>query len=268
MKIKVLVENTSCDKNLKGQHGLSLYIETGHSKILFDSGANDLFLKNAKKLGVDISAVDYFVLSHGHYDHGGGLKGFIKANSKAKILISKYAFGGYFAKVHFFKKYIGLDKKLKNHPRIVFVDKEFKIDDDMVIFSDITGSKYRSAKSKLLKYENGNIMPDDFNHEQCLIINDVLFAGCSHTGIVNIYEKAKNYGEIKYIFGGLHLYNPSTKKSEDETLVADIANFFRDKNVKIYTGHCTGKRSFEVLHSILGEKIEEISTGKMYEISD
>jgi 7,8-dihydropterin-6-yl-methyl-4-(beta-D-ribofuranosyl)aminobenzene 5'-phosphate synthase len=272
MKITVLVENTACGTNLKGQHGLSFFIETDKCKILFDCGADNLFLENAAKLGLDISAVDYFVLSHGHYDHGGGLKDFLKANDKAKIFVSRYAFNDYFFKVLFFKKYVGLDKSLKNNSRIIFVDGEYKINNaslpgaNMVIFSDISGSKYCSVKSKLLKSENGKIAPDDFRHEQCLIIDKVLFAGCSHTGIVNIYEKAKSISAIRYIFGGFHLYNPVTKKTEDRALIENIANEFKNEDIKIYTGHCTGKKSFEVLESVLGKKIEEISTGKVYEV--
>lgn len=266
MKIVTLVENTTCNTELGVQHGLSFYIETDGSKILFDCGADGLFLKNAKKLGVDIAAVDSLILSHGHSDHGGGIQEFLKANIKAKIYISKHAFGDYYFKVLFFKKYIGLDKALKNNSRIVFVDRYLMIDENTVIFSDITADKLRSAQSKLLKKENGKLFKDDFKHEQCLIVGDTLFAGCAHTGIVNIYEKAKRIKAIKHIFGGFHLYNPATKKTEDPTLVEDIAGELADEDIKIYTGHCTGKMAFEIMKPILGDKIKELSTGKIYEI--
>jgi mRNA degradation ribonuclease J1/J2 len=72
MIIKTLVENTALSKNFGSEHGLSLYIEANSHKILFDVGASELFLENAKKLNVDISEVDYLIISHGHYDHGGG----------------------------------------------------------------------------------------------------------------------------------------------------------------------------------------------------
>jgi 7,8-dihydropterin-6-yl-methyl-4-(beta-D-ribofuranosyl)aminobenzene 5'-phosphate synthase len=117
-----------------------------------------------------------------------------------------------------------------------------------------------------LKKENGVIAPDDFKHEQCLIVGDVLFAGCAHTGIVNIYEKAKSIRPIKHIFGGFHLYNPVTKKCEDKTLIESIAKELKDEDIQIYTGHCTGKNAFDILHSVLGQKIEEISTGKVYTV--
>jgi 7,8-dihydropterin-6-yl-methyl-4-(beta-D-ribofuranosyl)aminobenzene 5'-phosphate synthase len=266
MKVTVLIENTACSTNLKSQHGLSFYIDNHSTKILFDCGADGLFLENADKLGIDISAVDYLIISHGHYDHGCGLEKFLEANDKAKIILSKHAFNDYYFKVLFIKKYIGLNKAFKNNERIIFLDKELMLGSNMFVFSDITGEKFRSTKSMLMKRENGKLKPDDFNHEQCFIINDVLFAGCSHTGIVNIYEKAKGIKEIKHIFGGFHLFNPATKKSEDKVLIENIANEFKNENVKIYTGHCTGNYAFGILKSILGDKIEAISTGKSYDL--
>ena len=80
MKIKVLSENTAISEEFACEHGLSVYLESGGLKILFDTGASDLFLKNAKTLGVDIADVDLLFLSHGHYDHGGGLKDFLRVN--------------------------------------------------------------------------------------------------------------------------------------------------------------------------------------------
>ena len=76
MIIKTLVENTSISKDFGNEHGLILYIETNALKILFDVGASELFLENAKKLDVNISDIDYLIISHGHYYHGGGLRMF------------------------------------------------------------------------------------------------------------------------------------------------------------------------------------------------
>ncbi|MDY0303692.1 MAG: MBL fold metallo-hydrolase, partial [Sphaerochaeta sp.] len=73
MRVTVLVENTSCKSSIGAQHGLSLFIETEDKRILFDMGADDLFLKNAEALGIDLKTVDLAILSHGHWDHGGGI---------------------------------------------------------------------------------------------------------------------------------------------------------------------------------------------------
>ena len=71
MKLVTLMENTTCREDLCCEHGLSLYLETGDHKILFDAGQSGAFAENAEKLGVNLQNVDFAVLSHGHYDHGG-----------------------------------------------------------------------------------------------------------------------------------------------------------------------------------------------------
>jgi len=97
MIIKTLVENTALSKDFGSEHGLSLYIETNGRKTLFDVGASGLFLKNAIKMNVNIPDVDYLIISHGHYDHGGGLKVFLRENTKAEVFLHRLAFEKYYA---------------------------------------------------------------------------------------------------------------------------------------------------------------------------
>ena len=98
MKITALVENTTNNPALGTQHGLSFYIEANGRKILFDMGEDDLFLRNAEKLGIDISAVDLAIISHGHSDHGGGLGAFLSHNENAPVYLNRRAFGHYYTK--------------------------------------------------------------------------------------------------------------------------------------------------------------------------
>lgn len=110
MLIKTLVENTSISKDFGSEHGLSLYIETKKHKILFDVGASELFLQNAKKFDVSIADVDFLVISHGHYDHGGGLKTFFKENTKAEVFLHRLAFEKHYAiRPNDELEFIGLD---------------------------------------------------------------------------------------------------------------------------------------------------------------
>ena len=124
MKIWVLTENTACQEDLTAEHGLSLYIETGSRNILFDAGQTAAFADNAVKLGIDLSKVDFAVLSHGHYDHGGGLATFLKLNNHAPVYMSRHAFEPHFNGT---EKYIGLDSLLQASGRIVYVDEEKEI---------------------------------------------------------------------------------------------------------------------------------------------
>lgn len=122
IKIIVLLENTTESTNLKCKHGLSLYVETETHKILFDMGPNDLFLRNAEALGVDIADVDVAVISHGHVDHCGGLKYFLERNKQAKIYLRPQAVEEHYVKVLGIPFYAGIDKTLFSGDRFVFTD--------------------------------------------------------------------------------------------------------------------------------------------------
>ncbi|MBR2615965.1 MAG: MBL fold metallo-hydrolase, partial [Clostridia bacterium] len=109
MKITVLSENTSSRDCIAAEHGLSLLVETGKLHILFDMGQGDLFWENAKALGMDLATVDLAVLSHGHYDHGGGLERFLRENTTAPVYVHPLAFRPYY---HGAERYIGLSDAL------------------------------------------------------------------------------------------------------------------------------------------------------------
>ena len=111
MKITALLENTTHRTDMKTEHGLSLYIESENLNILFDMGQSANFAENAQKLGIDLSKADIAILSHGHYDHGGGLSEFLKSNDHAPVFIHRDAFLPHYNGT---EKYIGLDSSLEN----------------------------------------------------------------------------------------------------------------------------------------------------------
>lgn len=191
MIIKTLVENTSISEEYKSEHGLSLYVETKNHKLLFDVGASGLFADNAKKMGVDLAAVDLVVISHGHYDHGGGLKTFLNMNSKAKIYLHQKAFEKHYAsKPNGEKVNIGLDEKLLPNSRFIFVDNHMVIGEDLELFSNVKGSTLNPFGNRdLLMIRDALLVQDNFAHEQNLILTEsgktILLAGCAHNGIVN-----------------------------------------------------------------------------------
>lgn len=258
MKIQVLLENTTLREDLQAEHGLSIYIETDKHKILFDMGQTTAFADNALKLGVDLSQVDIAVLSHGHYDHGGGLEHFLKMNQKAPVYLNRNAFMPHYNGM---EKYIGLDEKLKQRERLIFTGDTLEIDEELTLFS--CNQKMRPfafGSFGLSMVENGKLLPDDFRHEQYLLIRKgekkVLFSGCSHKGILNI----TSWFEPDVLIGGFHFVKLDPMGEGREKL-NEAAGVLKQYPAKYFTGHCTGVEQYRFLKEKLGEQLEYLATG-------
>ena len=137
MKWTVLSDNRSCDDSLETEHGLSVLLETDHHRILMDTGASDVFIRNAEKMGIDLSTVDYVFISHGHSDHAGGLKHFMEINNKAKIIVSHHAVSGkFFSKRRYFHS-ITTEWPDIPQERLLTIDHSESIDDNIFILAHI-----------------------------------------------------------------------------------------------------------------------------------
>jgi len=269
MIVKVLSENTTSSEKLQGEHGLSLYIETQTHKLLFDTGASGLFAENAQKLGVDLAKVDIAVISHGHYDHGGGLETFLNLNGAAKVYIHQRAFEQHYAnRPGGMKAYIGLNEALYANERFVFCNDRCQIDDELELFSHVQATRLiPSGNTDLLVKEGDTFIRDDFAHEQNLVIRQsgktMLIAGCAHNGIINIIDrfKAEKGCYPDYVVGGFHLYNHGSKRDEVPEVVHEIGRILLETHARYYTCHCTGIESYNRLKAVMGENISYISTG-------
>ena len=268
MKITALVENTTNNPALGTQHGLSFYIEANGRKILFDMGECGLFLRNAEKLGIDISAVDLAIISHGHSDHGGGLGAFLSHNENAPVYLNRRAFGHYYTKRMQMPVYIGLDQELERSRRMIFVDDFTELGNGLTLFSGVTGREYASPSNARLFMRKGQRMePDDSLHEQDLLIQEdgkaVLIGGCAHCGIVNFLEHAKAVlgRSPDIVVSGFHLYESGLSMKEESKFVGSVAKRLRQEPTHYYTCHCTGQRPFEVMKEDLGQQLQYIAAG-------
>ena len=273
MRIVTLMEDTACAPAFACEHGLSFYIETNGKRLLFDMGQTGLFVCNAARLGADQGAVDIAFLSHGHYDHGGGLAAFLSVNSHAPVYVHERAFEPHFSHKPEGIREIGLDSALAHSPRLRRVDGVARIDDTLTLFSDVTGADcVPQGNRTLCERADGQYFPDRFLHEQSLLVREgdktVLFTGCAHRGVVNICARA---GELlgrapDAVVGGMHLFSPSTGKSEPDEAIRAVAARLAHTSSRYYTGHCTGAHAFEVLRETFGERISLLAAGSVIEL--
>ena len=242
MKITCLVEDRARPP-LRAEHGLSLHIE-GDVNILFDTGQSGLLMENAELLGVDLGDVDLAILSHGHYDHGGGLTHFMEINENAEVLTGEGAFRGRWAVEDGADRFIGIDEI--TDPRIRLIDKDTVIHEGYTILKGFSGPFRRPLGNRTLFMESAQgLVPDTFDDELVLVIDGqgglTVVTGCSHNGILNILGTVRDHfpdREIGTVVGGLHI-------SGDALYVASEIQEFEVG--KIYTGHCTSEEAFKVL---------------------
>ncbi len=274
MKIVNLIEDTKGRDGCTYVHGLSFYVETVNHRILVDLGPSDETLKNAERLGVKLSQVDTVILSHGHYDHCGGVMAFSKINSNATIYMQESALREYYADDGEDNKdqryrYIGIDKRIVALPQVKAISGECRIDDELELFT-IKEKKYKEpfTNKRILVKENGEYIRDNFSHEQYLVIRDggkcVLMSGCAHNGILNILnaynEKYSAFPDA--VISGFHLMKKAGYTEEERSIVEDIGNELKNYPTIFYTCHCTGEPAYEIMKRAMGDKLHYVHSGE------
>lgn len=260
MTIHCLIENSCSTPDLTAEHGLSLLIDTGGLRILFDTGASPAFADNASRLGIDLDTVDFAILSHGHYDHGGGIPRFLELNSHAPVWVSPHAFAPHFNAAG---KDIGLPPALANHPRILPVhDAVDHLAPGISLHSAATlPQSFPAEGAGMTAVVNQARVPEDFRHEQYLLVREagrsILISGCSHRGILNI----ATHFDADILIGGFHLMrvDPVTEAAR----LHDIADRLLATRTRYFTGHCTGDAAYRVLKSRMGDRLQTFSTGQV-----
>ena len=272
IRITILADNTAAE-GLSTEHGFSLWIEAGGAHILFDAGQSDVFEKNAQALGIDLSICDYIVISHGHYDHTGGLAYALPLAKKAKVIMHpKAAIPRFSIRPGSAPKPIGITEKalasLTLFPREQIIDgstpQEF-----------IQGAGTTGQIPKLVDFE-GSSGPffldlrgekeDGFEDEQALWISTptglIVCAGCCHAGLINTLKQAKSVSGatgIRAVIGGFHLGQAS-----DERIEKTIAALKEIAPELIAPCHCTGERAALKIQAAFGAHFSPAGGGRRF----
>lgn len=244
-KIVILNNDESKPPFLK-EHGFSALIEKGGYFLLFDTGNSDVFLKNMELIKFNPKEIKDIVISHGHYDHSGGLRFLLKKEDKYNVYLRKEIFTKKFRS----DKFIGIEwEKLKEIFDFIFIeDIKYKIFDSIYTYGPAPlMNDFEEPDKEFQLIDNNGKRSDYFEEELNLVIDDedglILITGCAHRGIANIVKGVlDNFNKkIKVLLGGFHLYNSPIKKIEK------IINFFNEVQIeKIIPCHCTGDKAIRI----------------------
>jgi 7,8-dihydropterin-6-yl-methyl-4-(beta-D-ribofuranosyl)aminobenzene 5'-phosphate synthase len=262
VRITTLSENTAGRGNLLAEWGLSILVETGNTSVLLDTGSSVSAAHNADILGIDLSKIDRIVLSHGHYDHAGGLRQVLqKMRREVKIIAHPDIWQAKYARRKDEPdRYIGIPfqrNELESLGAIFNLTAEkVKIDDSIMTTGEIPMETiFEQVDADLFFKDDSGWQPDKIMDDQALIVNTesglVVILGCAHRGIVNTLYHAKHLTGKEMIYmvvGGSHLINAS-----EERLWQTIAAL-RELDVKrLGLCHCTDLPAASVLAQEFGE---------------
>ena len=279
MRVTVLMENSTPSSRLAARHGLSLWLELADGRrVLFDMGPDEAFLANAHTLGVDVASADLAVLSHGHYDHGGGLPAFLatcaRAGRDVPVYVREHAFEEHVSGTPDHHHAIGLDPALAADPHVRPVGEKHDLGAGLTLFST-SRRRHAAARSNarlLTRDASGGLVADDFAHEQSLLVEEggrhVLVSGCSHGGILNLMDAAEELigAPLDAVVAGFHLMDPSGGTVEDSGLTRAPPQGLPPRPARYLTFHCTGTDAFSLLRDVLGGRVGYLHVGSRAEV--
>ncbi len=278
MRIINLIENTEGRSGCAYAHGLSFYVETKKHRMLLDLGPSGETLQNAQTLGIDLTKVDTVILSHGHYDHSGGILPFAGINDRALIYMQESAVGDYFSdrgkSAPERYEYIGIDKNIANLPQVRFLQGDYKLDEEAELFTIKNRSRRLPSSNKRILVRRGDqLLCDDFVHEQFLVIREgpkkVLMSGCAHSGILSIMDAFcdKYRKEPDLVISGFHLMKKTDYTGDEIREIEEIAGELKKYSTRFITCHCTGIPAFDRMKAIMGDQLAYVHSGEEIDLS-
>jgi 7,8-dihydropterin-6-yl-methyl-4-(beta-D-ribofuranosyl)aminobenzene 5'-phosphate synthase len=267
MKVTILCENTVGHRMGLGEHGFSALIETDYGNYLFDTGRGDSVVKNSLELKKDLRTIKKIFLSHGHYDHTGGLPEVLKLRGSVDVHVHPHVF---LDRIHMdedqengkeIKRFIGIPFKtsyLESLGAHFILNNDFiEVEEGIFLTGEVPRkTSFEKGDPKLFTETDGKRNPDVFLDDQSLILNTerglLVILGCAHSGVINILNHVMSKtGKDKFyaIVGGTHLNFLAPEQLEES-----IKALRKMQIERIGASHCTGMRGAFRLHQEFGDR--------------
>jgi len=276
--VTILVENTTPDPKLVGEYGFAALVEVDDYRFLFDTGSRDALFVNAKTLGIDLDSIRDVVISHGHFDHTGGLESLLRARKGRQVFIHPHAWLPKFVQGMWGSdepRFIGMKMTREEVEKLGSTAVEFttvlELRPGLLISGEIprtnayedTGGKFLYRREETNAYET-DLLPDDqavfIDHPEGLIV----ISGCAHAGLVNTLDyalKVTGRSRVQAFIGGTHLMTAGEQRLEKTIEALESYDIPR-----MIVAHCTGFYAAARLYSRFGLRVQKGETGFRFQV--
>ncbi len=274
VKITTLCENSSPGLGLLPEHGLSMLLETGGKRFLFDTGTGSTLVNNAQLLGVDFRTVDAVIFSHGHLDHTGGLEDVLEINDSLPVYAHPDIFNNYLGSLGERPAYVGppwtLEYLQKRNIDFITTEKPVEPGEGLIITGPIPRIiDYEEQEPQFLRKERRGFARDQIYDDQALVIKCsegiVVLLGCTHAGLINTLSYIVDLtgeNKLKAVIGGTHLMSASESR-----LARTIKDLSRFEIEKFGPCHCTGFRATAALQQAFPQQFVVNQVGSIFEFA-
>lgn len=277
MQLTILCDNSvSARPGLIGEHGFSCHIENNGHQYLFDTGNGLGLINNAKTCGIDLNEIDAILLSHGHWDHCGGLLELLKARKGRRTPV--------YAHPALFDEKISISNGIERATGAGFSQDEaeaagavfhlsvkpVELPGGLIFSGEIPRSQPTEPENGRLHRKAGQLIPDPLLDDQSLYLQSdsglIILCGCAHAGVQNILEHAINLTnsyKLHALIGGLHLLD----KGENDN--SSIINELQKHDIQLLaTSHCTGRKAITQLINTFGPIVQQGEVGSRFSFQD